>query len=253
MTEVYKYDDIDYDNLKFGKPQKQNGYYYSNISYDGEPFFLQTSKFKINSDTQKLGKIPSIEFEICGDNFDLYDLFMKLDDKIVKTTYHNSKEWFDQSIPLENIEEMYKSICKPLKRYKNPVLKFKLPMEKDMILSKIYDQNREIVKIQDCKIGSDAVCILHIRGIKFMKQQYICDIYINQMKVYIPKREEYIIPDECLIGEFDKNYDSDVDIIDEEIIMEKKSERENLLKKKREQLEKIQKLKDEIEKLESED
>ena len=70
-----------------------------------------------------------------------------------------------------------------------------------------------------------------------MKQQYICDIYINQMKVYIPKREEYIIPDECLIGEFGK-YDSDVDIIDEEIIMEKKSERENLLKKKREQLEK---------------
>ena len=97
MTEVYKYDDIDYDNLKFGKPQKQNGYYYSNISYDGEPFFLQTSKFKINSDTQKLGKIPSIEFEICGDNFDLYDLFMKLDDKIVKTTYNNSKKWFDQN------------------------------------------------------------------------------------------------------------------------------------------------------------
>ena len=84
-----------------------------------------------------------------------------------------------------------------------------------------------------------------------MKQQYICDIYINQMKVYIPKREEYIIPDECLIGDFDKNYDSDVDIIDEEIILEKKSERDNLLKKKREQLEKIQKLQDEIEKLEN--
>ena len=73
------------------------------------------------------------------------------------------------------------------------------------------------------------------------------------MKVNIPKREEFIIPDKCLIGEFDKDYDSDMDIIDEEIIMEKKSERDNLLKKKREQLEKIQKLKDEIEKLENED
>ena len=46
MTEVYKYDDIDYDNLKFNKPQKQNGYYYSNISYDGEPFFYKHQSLK---------------------------------------------------------------------------------------------------------------------------------------------------------------------------------------------------------------
>ena len=43
MTEVYKYDDINYVYLKFSKPQKQNGYYYSNISYNDELFFLQTS------------------------------------------------------------------------------------------------------------------------------------------------------------------------------------------------------------------
>ena len=171
MTEVYKYDDIDYDNLKFSKPSKQNSYYYSNISYGikNDLFFLQTSKLKINSDTEKLGKIPSIEFDICNDNFDMYDLFMKLDDKLVKSTYNNSKEWFNQSIPLENIEEMYKGVCKPLKKNKNPSIKFKLPVENDKILSKIYDQNRELVDIKDCKSGYDAICILHIRGIKFMK------------------------------------------------------------------------------------
>ena len=252
MTEVYKYDDIDYDNLNFSKPSKQNSYYYSNISYGikNDLFFLQTSKLKINSDTEKLGKIPSIEFEICNDNFDMYDLFMKLDDKLVKSTYNNSKEWFNQSIPLENIEEMYKSVCKPLKKNKNPSIKFKLPVENDKILSKIYNQNRELVDIKDCKSGYDAICILHIRGIKFMKQQYICDIYINQMKVNIPKREDFVIPDKCLIDEFDKLYDSDEDIIDNEIIDKINNEREIILKKKREELKRLQKLKDEIEMLE---
>ena len=252
MTEVYKYDDIDYDNLKFSKPSKQNSYYYSNISYGikNDLFFLQTSKLKINSDTEKLGKIPSIELEICNDNFDMYDLFMKLDDKLVKSTYNNSKEWFNQSIPLENIEDMYKGVCKPLKKNKNPSIKFKLPVENDKILSKIYDQNRELVDIKDCKSGYDAICILHIRGIKFMKQQYICDIYINQMKVNIPKREDFVIPDKCLIDEFDKLYDSDEDIIDNEIIDEINNEREIILKKKREELKRLQKLKDEIEMLE---
>ena len=184
------------------------------------------------------------------DNFDMYDLFMKLDDKLVKSTYNNSKEWFNQSIPLENIEEMYKSVCKPLKKNKNPSIKFKLPVENDKILSKIYDQNRELVDIKDCKSGYDAICILHIRGIKFMKQQYICDIYINQMKVNIPKREDFVIPDKCLIDEFDKLYDSDEDIIDNEIIDEINNEREIILKKKREELKRLQKLKDEIEMLE---
>ena len=243
MTEVYKYDDIDYDNLKFSKPSKQNSYYYSNISYGikNDLFFLQTSKLKINSDTKNLSKIPSIEFEICNDNFDMYDLFMKLDDKLVKSTYNNSKEWFNQSIPLENIEDMYKGVCKPLKKNKNPSIKFKLPVENDKILSKIYDQNRELVDIKDCKSGYDAICILHIRGIKFMKQQYICDIYINQMKVNIPKREDFVIPDKCLIDEFDKLYDSDEDIIDNEIIDEINNEREIILKKKREELKRLQK------------
>tara|TARA_B100000902_G_scaffold396671_1_gene458341 strand:+ start:1006 stop:1758 length:753 start_codon:yes stop_codon:yes gene_type:complete len=247
MTEVYRYDDINFDKLKFSKPQKQNNYYYSNINYNDVPFFLQTSKLKVKDNIKNTNmKIPSIEFEISNDNFDMYDLFMKLDDKLVKTTYNNSKDWFNQTIPLENIEDMYKCICKPLKKNKNPILRFKLALENNEILSKIYDQNRQLINITDCQKDHDTILILHIRGIKFMKQQYICDIYINQMKVNIPKKINYLIPDECLISEFDNSYDSDEDILKIEIIeMQKIQENEENIKKN-----KIKKLKDEIERLE---
>jgi hypothetical protein len=232
MTEVYRYDDINFDKLKFSKPQKQNNYYYSSINYNDEPFFLQTSKLKIKDNIENVNmKMPSIEFKISNDNFDMYDLFMKLDDKLVKTTYNNSKDWFNQSIPLENIEDMYKCICKPLKKNKNPILRFKLALENNEILSKIYDQNRQLIKITDCKKEHDTILILHIRGIKFMKQQYICDIYINQMKVNIPKTINYLIPDECLISEFDNSYDSDEDILNIELMeMQKNQENEENIK-----------------------
>ena len=99
MTEVYKYDTIDFSKIKFTIPEKQSSIYYSNITYDGKPFFLQTSKLRITSNINSLNKkIPSIEFQILGDNFDLYDLFMKLDDKLIKTTYNYSKEWFNIQI-----------------------------------------------------------------------------------------------------------------------------------------------------------
>ena len=252
MTEVYKYDTIDFSKIKFTIPEKQSSIYYSNITYDDKPFFLQTSKLKILSDMTSLNKkIPSIEFQILGDNFDLYDLFMQLDDRLVKTTYSKSKEWFNQSIPLENIEEMYKGICKPLKKNSNPSIRFKLPMEKNEIISKLYNQNRENIKVENIKEDSEAICIIHIRGIKFMKQQYICDIYINQMKVFIPKRNEYIIPDECIINE-DYIENADEDIIDEEVILEIENKKLKLIEQKKKELEKMKELEEKIKRMNEE-
>ena len=117
MTEVYKYDNIDMSKLSFSIPEKQSNIYYSNITYDNKPLFLQTSKLGILTKMAELNKkLPSIEYEIIGENLDFYDLFMKLDDRLIKETYNRSKEWFNQTIPLENIEDMYKRVCKPLKK-----------------------------------------------------------------------------------------------------------------------------------------
>ena len=65
MSEIYKYDNIDYSKLNFSKPEKQNNIYYSDINYDGNPFYLLTSKLNILSNTNDINKnASSIEFEI---------------------------------------------------------------------------------------------------------------------------------------------------------------------------------------------
>ena len=51
-----------------------------------------------------------------GPNDALTWAFNQIDDKIIKTTYDNSFEWFKQKIPLEVIDEMYKRLTKPLKK-----------------------------------------------------------------------------------------------------------------------------------------
>tara|TARA_B100001094_G_scaffold37020_2_gene31196 strand:+ start:1239 stop:2012 length:774 start_codon:yes stop_codon:yes gene_type:complete len=252
MTEVYKYDNIDMSKLSFSIPEKQSNIYYSNITYDNKPLFLQTSKLGILTKMAELNKkLPSIEYEIIGENLDFYDLFMKLDDRLIKETYNRSKEWFNQSIPLENIEDMYKRVCKPLKKNTNPSIRFRLPMEKGNIVSKIYNQNKEIIKIEDIKEKSEAILIIHIRGIKFMKQQYICDIYINQMKVFIPRRNKYIIPEECLIQET-LITQSDEEILDDDIILENNLKRQKLMDVKLQEIEKMKELQQKIEMMELE-
>ena len=46
--------------------------------------------------------------EILSTNFDLYDLFLSIDDQNIKNTLHKSEEWFQKEIPLEAIDDMYK-------------------------------------------------------------------------------------------------------------------------------------------------
>ena len=68
-----------------------------------------------------------------------------------------------------------------------------------------------------------------------MRQQYQYDIYITQMKVFIPIENKYIIPEECLIQE-DFCTQSDDEIVDDEAIREIKQIQELKVKKKNEEM-----------------
>ena len=65
------------------------------------------------------------------------------------------------------------------------------------------------------------------------------------MKVFIPKQNKYIIPDECLIDESFCTQ-SDEDIIDDEIIQENNTRKQKLMDKKKSELEKLKYLQEKI-------
>lgn len=249
MTQIYKYGELQLNDMEISVPDKQNDIYYSIIKYKGNPFYLQTSKLDIITDCNELNsKNPSIEFEIPKNNLDIYNTFHDLDEKLIRMTYENSVEWFKQKIPLDVIDDMYKRICKPIKRNKNPNIRFKLPIIQNKIVCKMYNQNKEFINVEDIKPNSNSILILHIRGIKFMRQQYQYDIHITQMKVFIPIENKFVIPEECLIDE-DFCTLSDDEIVDEQAIREIKRIEELKIVKKNREMEKIKELQKQIDEM----
>jgi len=259
MANVFNYSNTDINKLTIDKPIKEGKIYYSNIFYDNKPLFLQTSKLQIK-DYKINEKTSSIQFNIKQTNLDLHEFFIKLDNKIIKETYSNSKDWFNQEIPLEVIDDFYKRLSKPLEKDKNPTIRFRLPMIDKNIVCKIYNQDKEYIKLESIKDNLDAIIIIHIKGIKFLKQQYICDCYITQMRIEENKKVKYDIPDECLINiDSDNNnglYDSDEDIIDQEAIdelnkinIEKLNKRNELIEKKAKILQQLEEIELEINKI----
>ena len=208
---------IDINNIDLSEPKKINSVYYSNISYDNLPLIIQLGRITINSELKNINnsKYPSIEFEIPENKQNIYDFFVSLDEKNIKETITNSNEWFKQEIPSEVIDDMYKRISKPLKNKTNPKIRFKLPVSKGKIQCNIYNNSKQLFDIEDIEKGTPCNIILHIRGLKFLKQHYICDCYVSQIRLY-EKNKDIYNPNECIITDT-YNYD-DNDILDNEIL-----------------------------------
>jgi len=194
---IKRQDELDLKLINYKKPEKQGLIYYSAIDYNNEPFYLQTPKMlckKSGSETMN-SKTNNLEMEPMNIDFSFYDTFVNLDELNIKKTFENNKEWFGKYIPLEVIDNMYKRSNKPVKKDSKPQFSLKIPIIKGKVQCQIYDQKRICVDLMQLKEGTEIVCILHVKGLKFLKQHYYCDVYISQIKVFLSGGNKYTILD----------------------------------------------------------
>ena len=254
MSSIIRYDDIIIDNINYSKPEKLGQSYFASMSYTDslKPIYIQTPKLmcKTNISEVKDKKAPYLEVEVPKGRFDMYDLFLSLDDKNIKTTFEKSEEWFKKELSLEAIDEMYRRTTKPFKKNVNPTLKFRVPVVKNEIKCGVYNQKRVFVDVNDVKENMEVILVLHVRGLKILKSLFYCDCYISQIKLFQEQDSKFnIIPEYCVVDEEDNEYD---DIFDEEILKSASDYLDNKEKAERLEAERLEKERLEKERLEKE-
>lgn len=214
--ETQRYDSLDFKRIQYSKPEKRGAFYYSDITYAStdsvspdKPLMILCPKLKTKlSGSESLSKgSPSLELEPLTNDFSFYDSLLKLDERNIKETYEKGKDWFGKEIPMDLIDDMYKRTTKPLKRDQRPSFSFKIPMEKKEPRCKVYTGQRSPCTLSEVSQGSQVVTVLHIRGLKFLKQNYYCDYYVTQLQILGTKDPKYLIPDECLISDDEQGPD----------------------------------------------
>jgi len=216
--EVIRFDKADISKLDYHKPVNQKNIYCSAINYDKIPCYIQTSKLtfielKEDKSTKQTYMVASVD----PSDFSFYDFLVKLDDHNLSVTYLSSKEWFNKELPMDVLEGMYRRITKPFKKDEIPIIELKVPIIKQQIQCSLYDQSNSSIPVNSLIKGSKVIGIFHMKGLKFLKKDYYCDIYISQIKLCqdIP----YSIPGTCLIiDDPTENTTYDYEILDEEVI-----------------------------------
>lgn len=241
MTQIFKHTTLKLDDLTYTKPEKQGNHYYSQIYHgDNKPVYIQTPLLGCGIPGSNLNSKNSLlQLKIDGDDFGIYDFFLKLDDHNVNQTFSMSKEWFGKELPVNVIDDMYRRGTKPFEKGSNPSLDFKIPFTKDKCECICFNKDKQSVEIADIAEDSELVCIVHIKGLKFLKKEYYCDCYITQIKVNEVKVNKSFF-DECLI--------------EDEVVKDSKEDEKNdsELEKEKEELEKVEKERLEKEQLEKE-
>ena len=199
---IVKFSDVNLKKISYTKPEKQGQYYYSAISYGSkDPLHIQTPRMICKSDGSEcvLKKTPTMELEGLTLDYSFYDFLLSLDERNIQETFRNNESWFGKDIPLEVIDDMYKRTTKPNKENSKPKFIFKIPVVKNSAQCPIYDQKKICQPIDKITNNCEVILILHIRGLKFLKQHYYCDCYVSQMKVFLPSEEKYSVIQDYVI------------------------------------------------------
>ena len=227
MSGVTRYDKLDLDEIQYDKPENTGSVYFGPISYKSSPLFLQSSRLLVK-EIKKDEKHTYLVVATAKDDFSFYDTLVKLDDNNLEQTYQQSVEWFNKELPMDILEGMYKRITEPFKKDDIPSIKFRLPYVQEELQTKIYDQSNEQIGLDRLIPGSTIILMNHVRGLKFLKQNYYCDLLLSQIKLIQQPISEPVTVS-CLIEDDEstevkvQHEDKyDYEILDEEIIQKNK-------------------------------
>ena len=127
------------------------------ISYDDElNFVIKTGKMKIYKSTPLyLDLIPENSGDI--EKFNMYD------EQVICSISENSSEWFNKSLSVDGVDDMYKRSVK-LKKQSEVVIRVYLDEITD-----VYDSSKELVETsqETLKSGTSIRCILKCGNVLF--------------------------------------------------------------------------------------
>lgn len=207
MVSILDYKKFDTSRLEYTEPSKvKGGSYIAGIKYRNDAnelqdVVIQSPRLICNTGIVKTDTRSYLELDFDKDHWLFYEFITDIDDHNIVIVEKNSETWFQKKFPLDVVEEYYKSPVKVGRGKNPPKIKVKLPITKGKIDCGIYDSNKNVIHHSDITGNSKMICVLKLIGLRFLKQQVICDWFPLQIRVCdieakIPR--SYLIDDSLL-------------------------------------------------------
>ena len=226
MINILDYKTFDNNRLVYTDPTKvKGGSYIANVKYRNDDnelqdIVIQTPRLFCESGIIKTDTRSYLELDFDKEHWLFYEFITDLDDHNIIIVEKNSESWFKQKFPLDVVEEFYKSPVKVGRGKNPPKIKIKLPLSRGKVECGIYDNKRQNIHYSEINKSSKMICVLKLLGLRFLKQQVICEwvpIQISACDLQASVQSNYLI-DESLLSDNEEVEDT------EEIQLKRESE-----------------------------
>ena len=215
--------DFDFSSLSLSQPiAVQGGAYFTKIKYDSNPFYIQTPKCLTKQGINETNKKAYIDLMFTKDDEEVIEWLETLESTLVKLICEKKHLWFQDDIEYHDIEGFFNPITRGYKAGKFNLVRTSIFKNKtsNNYTCNAYDENENVIPINDINESNMIIPILEIMGIKFSARSFQVEIVGKQLMILNNKPAFQ----ECLIKrkgskDLEKNNTPQQEIIDDKPII----------------------------------
>ncbi len=203
--------DFDFSNITISQPVAvQGGAYFTKIKCNNNPFYIQTLKCLTKQGLNETAKKAYIDLMYTNEDDATIEWFEKLEETLTNLIFSKRELWFQNEMDMSDIENNFNPVTRAYRGGKYHLVRVNIPKNKSInsqYYCNMYDENENIISVQELNDKHHIIPILEIQGIKFSARSFQVELVGKQIMLLNNKP----IFNSCLI----KKNTSDNIIIDE--------------------------------------
>lgn len=182
---------FDFSKLSLAKPQQiPGGSYFMKLclANSQNPFYFRLPECTIKQGFLKSGKKYYTDLMFTNANSDFIEFMENLESKCMKLIFENSEQWFEDKMEMHDIEDYFTAPLKIYRSGKYYNLRINIGTNLGKPLLKIYDEEENLVPLENIKEKTKVLSIIEIKGIKCSNTTFQLEFEAKQMMIVQPNK-----------------------------------------------------------------
>ena len=177
-------DDFDFSGLVLNSPISLNGgNHFIKYKLLDEPLYIQAPKCTLKQGIIKASKRMFCDLMFTNNDAVFISWIERLETFSQKKIFENREKWFETQLEEGDIENSFTPSMKIYKSGKYYILRVSIPTLLGNSILKIYDEDENIVKVEDIKENDTVLTALEFQGVKCSPRSFQIEIELKQMLI----------------------------------------------------------------------
>jgi hypothetical protein len=177
--------DFDFSKISISQPiSVQGGAYFTKIKFNNTPLYIQTPKCYTKQGLNETSKKAYIDLMFTNEDEEVIEWFEHLEERLIGLIYEKRELWFQNEMEKEDIENFFNPICRAFKGGKFHLIRVNIPKNKTIssqYYCNVYDENENILPIQDLNESHSIIPCVEVQGIKFSARNFQMELVGKQI------------------------------------------------------------------------